>query len=207
MLKYLDMSFNLVLLSEHTTRAFQTLSFSFYMLGSSQLLISWTFGSLNIVLTINQPEVSFLKLSHMFGVGIFDRPWGIITIVYILSFKLLAHNLGDNPLYIHVFFCKHTFHHRHKVALTNVHIKLEHLTDEKQLLHFVVKVVIFFSILAASTPCLGFGICSFEEMFVSIMLEFSFVFFESVFYLLLNNVTMAVLAGPFIVSIGDVVVV
>lgn len=90
------------------------------------------------------------------------------------------------------------------MALTDVHIKLELSTHEKQLLHFVVKGVTIFWTLAACTPCLRYGNCSFGEMFASIMLEFSFVLFESGFYLLLKSVTMATLAGPSIVSIVDV---
>ena len=43
MLNYLEASFNIVYLSYHTIRVFQTLSFSFYPLQSSQLLNFWFF--------------------------------------------------------------------------------------------------------------------------------------------------------------------
>jgi hypothetical protein len=57
-----------------------------------------------------------------------------------------------------------------KVALTDVQIKLELPTHVEAVAHFVVKVVTIFWILIASTPCLGFGKCSFGEMFASIMI-------------------------------------
>lgn len=82
------------------------------------------------MLTINQLEVSLLKVVLHIWCGHLQHALGHDNNSLLIVLKLLAHDLDNNPLHVLVLICTHIFIRRREVALANVHIKLEHPSHE-----------------------------------------------------------------------------
>src|ERR1700738_2364982 len=81
-LKKREMSVSTVSLSDQTTNAFHTFSFSFWLWGSSHSVISWIFFEASTLCWPSISQKSPLHIAgHISGVGILFSPWGMTTIV------------------------------------------------------------------------------------------------------------------------------